>query len=394
MKSSIFAAAAGAAIALLPGGARAQAADPNQQVKDETTRIQAETALENARADNAKAEAARIQAMGLPSFEGKAELGANAGAMEVNLLASRALGAAADRIAGDNQGSMVLLAGDEVVDFGAADSMKLQMDAIAALYKIAGIKAPSPPGTKHPGPAPAGGALPAAIAAFSAVAGLLRSDSTLTGADASAVTQQMLVAAIAARLARLKHPAVLPTALVSGVPPEGKKLYDRLNDLAALRLVAEQRKAVLSAIKKPGAAEKAELANITAATARHDAFLAKVMVPDDKGAIPFATAARLAGLLGTDRSILRVYVNKAGGSIVNTKNIATTFGVDPLKISGGVVVSYVRSTPSTGEITAADVLSCDTTLTSVRSIQERRWISKRPETIKSALCESVLSPPG
>ncbi|HEX5258709.1 MAG TPA: hypothetical protein VFW35_08000 [Sphingomicrobium sp.] len=392
MKKTMFAATGLAAVALMPVAAHAQAADPNQAVKDETARIQAETALENARSDNAKAQAARIEALGLPSFEGKAELGANAGAMEVNLLASRALGAAADKIATDNLGSMILLSSDEVVDFGAADSMKLQMDAIAALYKIAGIKPPSP-GGKHGGPAPTAGALPAAIAAFSAVAGLFRSDSTLTGADASAVTQQMLVAAVAAKLAILKHPAVVPAALVSGIPPQGKKLYDDLNDLAELRLIAEQRKAALSAIEKPSAAEKAELAAITAATTRHDAFLAKVMVPDDKGAIPFATAARLAGLLGTDRSVLRVYVNKAGGSIVNTKNIATTFGVDPLKISGGVVVSYVRSTPSTGEITAADVLSCDTTLTSVRSIQERRWINKRPQAIKSALCVSILSPP-
>lgn len=392
MKKTMFAATGLAAVALMPVAAHAQAADPNQAVKDETARIQAETALENARSDNAKAQAARIEALGLPSFEGKAELGANAGAMEVNLLASRALGAAADKIATDNLGSMILLSSDEVVDFGAADSMKLQMDAIAALYKIAGIKPPSPGGT-HGGPAPTAGALPAAIAAFSAVAGLFRSDSTLTGADASAVTQQMLVAAVAAKLAILKHPAVVPAALVSGIPPQGKKLYDDLNDLAELRLIAEQRKAALSAIEKPSAAEKAELAAITAATTRHDAFLAKVMVPDDKGAIPFATAARLAGLLGTDRSVLRVYVNKAGGSIVNTKNIATTFGVDPLKISGAVVVSYVRSTPSTGEITAADVLSCDTTLTSVRSIQERRWINKRPQAIKSALCVSILSPP-
>jgi hypothetical protein len=109
-----------------------------------------------------------------------------------------------------------------------------------------------------------------------------------------------------------------------------------------------------------------------------------VTTPNDQGVVPLLSAARLADLRENDYPILRVHVDKAGGSLVNTKNIATTFGVDPLKVSGAVVASYIMTDPKTGFVTTAGILSCSTTLTSIRKVQDE------PERIESR-CSNLLS---
>jgi hypothetical protein len=85
--------------------------------------------------------------------------------------------------------------------------------------------------------------------------------------------------------------------------PGGNVQYDQLNHPTDLRLNAEKGKGELSSIQKPNAMQKTELAKITAATARHDAFLAKALVANDKGVVPFAVAARLAGVLDRGRKV-------------------------------------------------------------------------------------------
>ncbi len=72
---------------------------------------------------------------------------------------------------------------------------------------------------------------------------------------------------------------------------------------------------------------------------------------------------------------------------MNTKNLATTFGADPLKVSGGVVASYLLIDSSTGAATSGGVLTCNTTLASIRSVQERKWRNKAP------MCVDLLAPP-
>ena len=369
----------------------AQIIDSNQAIIDETNRIKAETDLESAKAERAKAEIARVQVLGIPSFSGKTELATNAGAMEVNLLASNALGSAASEIAANTDVSVLLLAGDEAVDFGAADAMKQQLQAIQYLYGLAGLKVPVA-GSATPGADAAFLPPAAAVAAISAVAGLFRAETTISGTEASAVTQQMLVAAVASRLAGAGRPAMLANTRVAGVQTAaGISLYRLLNDLGELRYSADQQKSFLSGVSKPTPAQRLQLASLVAATTRHDAFLAKAFVADNAGVVPFAAAARMAGVFDDGRQILRVYINKAGGSVVNTRNIATIFGVDPVKVSGGVLVSYVRSDPKTGDVKSSDVLSCDTTLTGIRSVQERRWNIKRPSSIRHKLCSSIFS---
>jgi hypothetical protein len=349
----------------------------------ELDRIKAQAELAEAQADLAKAEADRIKALGLPSFEGKTELkGTDAGAMEATLLASQALAGAAEWIANSVNEEVLLLAGDEAVDFGVADAMLFELQAIEQLYQIAGY--PLAGDEKM-----VGGGIAEAIAGVSAVAGMLRTETELSFAPTTAMTDGLLAAAVAGRLAARGQPPIMPKALIGGVSPQNE-LLTKHQELLALRLRAEQEQTRLAAVPKPSAGQKTKLEAIKRATSRHDAFLARATTADAKGAVPIATAARLAELRGTTRPVLRVYVDKAGGSLVNSKNIATYFGVDPLKVSGGLVTHFTVSQPNTGKVTRAGLLSCNTTLTSIRRVQERRW--RKPAT-NDRLCESLLPAP-
>ncbi len=346
---------------LAPVSAVAQA-DP--ATVSETERIKAETDLEKAKAELARAEADRIKALGLPSFEGKTELGTNAGAMEATLLSGRALGAAAQHISTVQaiQGKkIIVLALAESLDLGLASALDLEMKMISRLFDDAGVD-----------PVDAGmmGGGAGTIAAISAFAGLLRSDSTLSGIDVSAIDDRMLSWAVAGRLG---SNAVLPSALIGGTP--GAKAKALINDFASLverRSQAEALRSSLAAKKDPTPAEKVQLAALNSAAARHDAFAARVTTPAASGAIPLISAGRVADILTPGTPVLRLHVDRAGGSLVNTRNIATTFGLDPLKISGGVIASYLLTDPSSGTVAAADTLACHTTLTSIRRVQERR----------------------
>jgi hypothetical protein len=370
--------AAAVAIALaLPHAAFAQA-DPDTVAQ--TERIKAETDLEKAKADRLKAEADRITALGLPKFEGKTDLGANAGAMEATLLSTRALGAAPQAVATESTESgkpkILVLTKDEVLDMGEAAAIQFEMDAIGVLFSNAEALRPAP---LHIESFPV-------LPAISALAGLLRSDATLSYLDAAAIDDRMFVWAVASKL---PGQAVLPGARIGGeVGDAGKAMIEKLRGLAARRLSAGKRRGDLADVKKPTGRDKDELAALTAAITRYDAFFARVTTATDKGVVPFIAAARVSDLLGNGYPVLRLHVDKAGGSLVNTKNIATTFGIDPLKISGGIVVSYLLTNPATGDVAKADVLSCHTTLTSIRRVQERSW------TEPSTLCASAFSKTG
>lgn len=116
--------------------------------------------------------------------------------------------------------------------------------------------------------------------------------------------------------------------------------------------------------------------------------------PDDKGVVPIVQAARYANLLGDERRVLRVNVDETGGSVVNTKNIATTFGVDPVKVSGGLLVSYTLTDPNMGRVLAGNVLHCRTTLASLRRVQEARWTARpaRRGAANAGGCERMVTP--
>lgn len=357
-----------------PGALRAQAAT-EPTVQTETARIKAEAELERARADRDRARVDRITALGLPSFEGKTTMGEGAGAMEATMLASHAVRAAAAMIASDGTGDttrpVVVLAGDEALDFGRIGALGAEMDAIRGMM----MRAMAREGGGFAGAA-------ALISAATAAAGLLRSDTDVAALDASALSNRVLAGMVAGQIGTR---AILPSAAIGSLPEESQQtdwtkmsLLQKLNALVTLRDVVdkETKQQGLKPVdpEKPTKAETAKLAPYVAALARFDAFYARVTTADAAGALPIVQTVRLERILNDKPQILRVYMDKVGGTRVTRKNIGTTLTFSPaVKISGGLVASYSLTEPATGRQIAYDLISCRTAFTTMSSVQSDIW---------------------
>lgn len=323
-----------------------QPADPNKPINDAAARL-------NAEAELFKAQAARIKALGLPSYEGKTTLKDGAGAIEGLILATDALFEAAALIAeaaglvnrpesGPHEGPFLILAGaDEQIDFGLATSMRIEMDAFAEIF---GPLAPAKPVQPT-----AMATLGTSVAAIGAIAGLLRTDTEISGQSFAELSHRTLATATAGKLGRR---AILPSAAIG--PVAGSELVAALMQLIALR----------DAI----AATKGADPGVATIIARFDDFYTRVMTADGTGQVPLAKAARLEQFLGENPLVLRVFVEKAGGSLTTRRNLWTFFS-DPVKASAGLVASYTITDPSTGRVLAADVLNCRTGEASLGEIQ-------------------------
>ena len=65
-----------------------------------------------------------------------------------------------------------------------------------------------------------------------------------------------------------------------------------------------------------------------------------------------------------------------------------------MKVSGGLIASYTITDPSKGKVLDSDVLTCRTTLSRLRPIQEGDWAvyTARVKQAKKAHCASILHP--
>lgn len=349
----------------------AQTASPTSQEK-EVERLEAEAELERARADRDKAAAERIQALGLPSFTGETKLEQGAGAMEATMLATHALLEAADQISKDiaakpdGTRKVLLLRGDEVIDFAEAAMIETELSAIERAFAEAGIKKAeaADQGYKFFGIDP--GTL---VAAASALAGLLRSETSVSPVEIASLSDRVLINAVAGRLGSR---AILPGALVGPTGNESP-LISRLNEVGAIRELANVRRTELA---KQAKKNEAAIARLTGMIGRFDTLFGRISTADNKGVVPIVRAARLDAMLKQNPAVLRIFVDKVGGSLINSKNIATTFGADPIKVSGGLIASYTLTDPASGGVWASDLLVCRTTLSRLRPIHEAEWQGK------------------
>jgi hypothetical protein len=369
----------GIAALLGSGGARAQTA---AEQAEETARLNAQAAVANAQAGVANAEAARINAeatrdkagiaaLGLPSFEGKTTLGTNAGDLEASMLAMHALQAAAVSISDavcdggaanggkcdnthPNTRKYLVMTGSDPLDLSLVSAMEAQMAGMRQQFFDVGIGRPeSGPRSLFAGPA--------AVSAISALAGLLRTETTVTAAQTSSISERALANAVASRL---RSNAYFPGAAVGKVDPNGALLTD------FERLVTLRRDAAAALKTETNAARKEAL---TAAIARFDAFSVKVSTADAQGSVPIVRAARLAEMSAGNPAVLRIHVDKSGGTFINKKNLGTYLGLDPLRVTGAVIASYSVTDPDTGSLTSSDIFVCRTALTRLRPIHDASW---------------------
>lgn len=372
------------------------AATPALAQDDSNAAITAQTELMKAEKDKLKAEAdkitaqadlerTRISSLGLPSYQGTTKLNQGAGEMEAMLLTAPAVNAAgtwiAAKVTGNKEikGSVLLLTRDDAFDFSSVGSITAELDGLIEQYHALG------------GRTAAGAFVPGAVAVISAIAGMVRSETEVTAATVT-VPDTMLLAAVASGLA---GKALLPAGAIAMGDSTKSKLVSKLSELSGLDASAQLDRSDLAASNggKPGEAEKAKIAAIDVVRKRYDSLFVRLTTADDKGAVPIARAARLELLMEGVAAVLRVHVEKSGGSFVNSKNIATFFGADPVRISGGLVVSFILTNPLNGTVIDAGIFRCRTGFGRLRQVQEgtlnyrRKPTSAQGAGASSGFCE-------
>ncbi len=363
-----------AVVALLATACPAIAQDEGEEKDENVERMEQETANLTARTNLVNAQKAYIEALPLPGFENTTTLeGEGAGSLEATILSAEALGHAAKAIANDvgTGNEIVLLTADEQVDLTLAHIFEREIDHIGKVLDAAGEASKAAPG--EAGLSGGGLGVAGALSLVTELAGLFGNETTLSYLDTGDVDDAMLVTAIADQLGD-NSKVYLPSA-VFGIGEAGGDLladYDELQD--AVPAATARRNALAG--KKPAKRtknEQAELELLNQAVNRFTLLSTKATTATEEGDLPIHQAAKALSAYADGRKVLRVGVAKAGGSLVNSKNIGTFFGADPLRITGGVVVSYRMFDPSSGEIHKAGVLHCATAKTSLRQLHRRKY---------------------
>jgi len=347
----------------------AQEAEEESPVATATKQITEQAALEEAQNKLAKQ---RIEALGLKSdATGKTELEENGGQFEGWLLSANAIQSAADRIAESlrkkipQSQTAAILAGDEVLDLGLPGAMAARMSGLsrraASALQAAGCPSGSSPIRMDAGPA---GGLAGAIPYVGAIIGALKTDTTVSG-FAGPTDARLLVNALAENV-EPEDKWIVPGD-ISKIDQTGtlltiwNQLTDQRSSLAGCRAV------VAANVGKDDKAAQARVAALDVAIGEIDTFETKQVIGGE-GPSPLVKASRLEALAKEPVSIVRVYVEKAGGSILQRSNLFTMLGAPAIGITGGSVVGFRISDATTGQALGGGNLSCRTALTNMRAI--------------------------
>lgn len=370
MKSVLHAPVALAAIALLAS----PAASKEETHEEYLERLEEEKERMTAQKDLLEARTTYIEALPLPGFENTTKLENDGGKLEATMLSAEALGHAASSISGalknwvgDN--GLAILENDEAFSVLSAKAIEYEIASLQAEF-ISALAAGGDGLKDTDGLLGGSLGLPGGIALASKLIGMLGSETTISYKKAEAADEAMLVAALAGMFSGKD---VYTTRSVTGLGAQGKTILAHFEALEELARQAKKAQATLAAVKKPKSSQKRRLARLSATLERFSDFEKSVIPPDDKGLSPLFRAARDLDLHGLGRPVLRVRVAEAGGSLINSKNIGTFFGADPLRISGGAVVTYTLTDPTKGSVIASGVMHCATAKTSIRAVHRRSY---------------------
>lgn len=336
--------------------------------QDQVDALERQVAALQARTDLSQAELDRANVLldQLPSYDGTVDADAATGKFEATILSANALGFLAEQFAGQApKGNTLVLAGNESFAFGAPFGLGVEMVALHRRIvdpMVCGddCKVPDVTNLEFIG-------APAFAAAISTVAGLLRSDVKLTSLDTPAVDSAMLATAVAASInTAIANPAEGRSAdVLAGSPGSRVSLaldeLDDFNETAAwyegsdigrkfawvvlARRSAQLKLDQLSGDEDLAKKNKDQIARLKQWNKDFDDFYARVTKASDTAPAPIASAIQVDQLETTVGSILRVDVELAGGTLKKTQNIATFFGLDPLRVTGGVVATYALYQP-------------------------------------------------
>lgn len=368
MRPSLFrlSAAAAAVPMMLVPIARAQDIPTPTPQQAETQRITELTALVEAQNKLFEQQSARFQAqidaLGLPKAEGKTTLGADAGKIESWMLASGTLTEAA-RVIDDGIKTtlVVLLDSDDVLDLNKSLVLQREMRALSLALEMA---TPEACETQQVGAL----AVPP-IAAIGAFLSLIRTDTELTGLTIEGAEGVLLNAIAGSTPGKY----VIPSEIVR--TNENGTTAAQLANLLQARTAVPACRALLE-VRAKTTAEKAtapaQIAKLDAVAKQIDTYVTAIVTRGDGK--PSTLEIAMVGDTITDTAgdfrVLRVRLEKAGGTLLKRANLFTAFGAPAVGITGGAVISWHLTNPATGVVDKGGVLVCRTKLTNLSDIHQ------------------------
>lgn len=269
-------------------------------------------------------------ALGLTAATGETKLGTGAGDIEAWLLTAGGLDAVAAEIRGrlGGAGSYVLLTPDEKINLGAPTVLASRIAFLKAKIENRACKVPPPPGV---------GAAAAVAPSIGDIGAALATDTTITGIVVAAQDRALVSALAAKRLEGQKF--FIPS---DAVAPSKSELVTNWNDLA---FMAERC--------------REDPANKDAAEVRlYDALDKEVNARTD-GASLLERAAATAALVEQTPKIVRVAIERAGGTTVVRSNVWYKLGFPgAVVMGGGLIASFRVINPASGEIEKAGIVRC------------------------------------
>lgn len=365
-----------------------------EQKLDET-----EAATKQQDAENKLAQS-RLTALGLKTFSGGVTVEDSAGGMETALLSGATLDQAARYIAADaldlsSTGRPVLIVGvTETVDLAIAEIVEMELDNhLAALRTGAGDplclnpprhKPVKPAAVVESGPkakslpsAPAASSstesptqtkavAPATLTAIGTILSLFQTETTVKG-HSFTPSERALINAVAGQPGRwmiLSDVAALPRPAIKGRDDLRTRWSKMLKERAAVDTCIARLEQAEQKGQVPGA-----VAALKGLVAKTDAMVARIVTPEEGAPSPFVQALRAEYIASEAPLVLRLSIEKSGGSVLQQKNVLTLFGHTGVRISGGLVVSYRFSDPLKGYVLGGGSMTCRTDMASFKQIQ-------------------------
>jgi hypothetical protein len=308
--------------------------------------------------------AARVKPLSDLAGEGNVTLGTGAGEMEAWLLSASAIGDAAALIADDIGRSepVLLLAAGDPLNFQPLVAMNLEIDSIAQQLNVARKQAGNCGAPRRGTRLNAAPILPM----IGALGSMLRSDTEIRGINVEA-DDRLLVMALARELGQK---AIMPAAAIYPDAVESP-VMNKLAQLAESRAAADALKVCLPPARKDA------IAALTAAITRHDTFRTAISSSDAQGRVKLAEALALESVSINNPKVVRVKLEKSGGTMITRKNLWTALGARAVAVTGGVIATFWKTDPEKGSILNAGVVTCRTALKSIRGVHNQKGKSPR-----------------
>lgn len=334
----------------------------------QTERMTAAAAVTNAHAAATSAQTANIEAkmkaLGFTPAAGATTIEPKGGEIEAWMLAAGTINEAAATIAqamksaGAGGSAILLLTRADSFDLSLPATIKSELEqAQASVTRVASHRACA---TKVDGTRQlAGGAV---LPLAGAVLGLLKTDTTISGVDVPA-HDQALINAVASQGGQ---PWIVPSEAVR--PDSASMFAKELEALAEAREKAVECRSSL-AEKATKEAPQPYVAVIDSIVARADEAYARWTATDAAGRSLLGRAAQLSAIDAMNPLVLRLAIEKAGGSSIKRSNLWTALGARAVGLTGGLVVSYRLVDPRSGSVRIAGLLTCRTALTNIKAVQ-------------------------